>query len=620
MAKIRGLELPADYNECLVEYVKGFSDDIMARIGRDFLPGRVAHAHLARDRIAAVLRSPVEIEVWLYSVLEQVRPGKQCFENLSLKGLKLFITGNLKLWPGPHVVLPLLLDPRKEVQHFGAELVTRSLASDPVKLDEATQQNGREEIVDFVNNCLLSVAGLEANIGPMHPAPRRIVLPDGQVQTRQQFIEMFGDMTKTMGKMLKEQKQLIRNLEEQRSKHKTRLETITREAAEEKKRLLTERDQALSKARRAEKEKATLTERMHRAEARVASEISCGVAGQTSAVLRKWLQAPLAIEQAAHSAGERSDDVLARAGEMLQKQAAQDPLAGIANELGDRLAKLETTKLRLTATALTALRPLPELGPLLREIEEQIQCVRKTLGMERALDPITQRLLITINQGANPEHALASSRLIEQSADMDLVPRGDRRRLMDALQRKFSLLEELAHGQRLSVTDPGWALRGVIHRDQPSLLLLDGFNILFGMEEHFRSDYAPDGRPGRRAAEKLIAILRRFAEARKNLRIRLVLDSPHHQVTDLMANLAVEYSGGTGQHRADQRIAELLEFRRPEEMEEKWFVISDDHEVRRNAVLSQAQPVMVDVFNVLLDDYGFLRKETASPGLASQAA
>lgn len=621
MAKIRGLELPPEYNEGLIDYVNSFDDEFMSFVGKKLLPGGNPHPHQARERLREMARSSAEMEPWFYMLLEKSRAGRGCMDLLSLTGIQKFVPAALKLWPEPLVIIGLLLDPRKEVQNYGAEIMTRRLALVPASLDEATRQLGRDEILDFVNHGFLSNAYIEANIGPMHPVPRRLIHPDGTVMTRQEFMKLFGATNKAMGKLLAERNQLIRNLQDQKARHKTRLDTITREASAERSRLLTERNQALAKARRAEKEKAILTERLHKAESRLTSGIARGVAEQTSAALRKWLETPLAVEQTVRSISNDSDDLLARAEEILRQQTAQDALAGTVNDLEDRLASLESAKRRLTAAALNALHLVPELNPLLMDIDQQIQSARKALGLETEIDPVTQRLLLTINRAANPEQARECSRLIEQSIDLDLIPRADRRRLMDALQRKFSLLEELARGERLSASDPGWALRGIIHRDQPSFLLLDGFNILHAMGDTFRADYEPNGRPGRRAVEKLISLLRVLADPRPHVRIRVVLDSPHRQVIELTPNLTVEYSGGTGQNRADQRIAELIEFRRPEELEEKWFVITNDREVRRRAVASQAQPVLVDVFSVLLHDYVCQREiSPTTPSLNSYAA
>jgi hypothetical protein len=138
----------------------------------------------------------------------------------------------------------------------------------------------------------------------------------------------------------------------------------------------------------------------------------------------------------------------------------------------------------------------------------------------------------------------------------------------------------LARGGGGPVDDHGWSLRDAIYRDRQCRVLLDGHNILFGMEDVFRAHYDENGRPGRRAVERLVALTRRLTEGRSRLRMHVFFDAPEHQLLTVSPNLTVEFSGGHGKNRADQRIAEQLEFHRPEAMEEKWFVVSDDRAVR----------------------------------------
>lgn len=616
MARIRGVELPAEYNDYLVEIMHSLPDEIMADIGKRFLPGGVAQAHSARAKVAELLRTPVEVETWLLTLLMGISPGRVYVSKLTVEGLVPLTEALLKIWPRRYVAGVLLIDPRPDVQKYGLELVTKGLAVE----DKENKEEGRADLLEFINTVFLQIAGIEASTGPIPVVPERIKTKEGEILTRKDFMEAFGTATEGFGKSVKANKRLLQNIEDQKRKYAERTEAAARQHAEEKKRLLTERDQSVSKARRAEKEKAALEERVRQIEAKSAAAIARGVAEQTSALIRKWLNAPLALERQAQSSEAGAQDVLARVEEALQNQIRQDHATGNRQELEHRLEKLRAAKSRLQDAASTALRPLPELKDLLAEVQEQILAVQKMLSKDRVIDPLTERLLIAINQAQDMNHARECSRLVEQASDLDLMPRADRRRLADALQRKFSLLEELAKGGRVSIMDHGWSLRDAIYRDRPGLILLDGFNILFGMEDSFRADFEAGGRPGRRAAERLITILRRLTQERKGIRVRVFFDSPDHQVITVTENLTIEYSGGQGEHRADQRIAAHLEFRRPEETEEKWFVVSDDRQVRRSAVTNRANPVTVDVFAVLLEDFGCLKDEAPALSLVARVA
>ena len=75
------------------------------------------------------------------------------------------------------------------------------------------------------------------------------------------------------------------------------------------------------------------------------------------------------------------------------------------------------------------------------------------------------------------------------------------------------------------------------------------------------------------------------------------------QTVVVSPNVEIEFSGGQGRNRADQRIVEHVSLRRPEEAEQKWFVVTDDRAVRRAAAKNGARFVPADLFAVLLADF-----------------
>jgi hypothetical protein len=104
-----------------------------------------------------------------------------------------------------------------------------------------------------------------------------------------------------------------------------------------------------------------------------------------------------------------------------------------------------------------------------------------------------------------------------------------------------------------------------------------------------------------------VDITRKLLDGRSNLRTRICFDAPCLEITTVAPNLEIEYSGGQGEHRADQNIAEQVAWRRPNELNQKWYVVTDDRAVRRHAVSDGARVVPVNLFAVLLADFGCLR-------------
>jgi predicted RNA-binding protein with PIN domain len=110
----------------------------------------------------------------------------------------------------------------------------------------------------------------------------------------------------------------------------------------------------------------------------------------------------------------------------------------------------------------------------------------------------------------------------------------------------------------------------------------------------------------------LVEITRSLLAGRANLRVRICFDAPQHETVVVGPNLEIEYSGGQGEHRADERIGAHVAWRRPEELDQKWYVVTDDRAVRRQAVKNGARYVPADLFAVLLSDFQCLGKTTAA--------
>jgi hypothetical protein len=310
--------------------------------------------------------------------------------------------------------------------------------------------------------------------------------------------------------------------------------------------------------------------------------------------------------------GPKTTDLLARAEQALEAQARQDRATGNRLELERQLSQLRQARERLATAAQIALRPLPELQAVLIAVEEELRRAEAALAHHTPADLLADKLLVAINRAASWGEAQQQSELVQQLADAELVPETDRRRLYDALQRKFSLLTETTPPAEADVADHGWSLREVIHRDRPALLLLDGHNLLFRLEDIFRPYYEADGHPGRQARERLVEITRSLLAGRSNLRVRICFDAPQHETVAVSPNLEIEYSGGEGEHRADERIGAHVAWRRPEELDQKWYVVTDDRAVRRQAVKNGARYVPADLFSVLLSDFQCLGKTTAA--------
>ena len=607
MAKIRNVTLNEELTQLCIDTVEKASDETLLLVGKINLGNNFIHPQIIRERLVAVLNGPKQIDAGILIMLRHMTPGTGLVGMFSAEALRLLAPA-LAAYSGRYpIILALLLDVREDVHGVGAQWLALPTVQ---ALDGATALRG---ICEFCTNYLLGPAAVKINVDD----PTHLKLePDGKIpipgDVRDAIPLMVALRTRLAARNATIER-LEKNLQEQTRKQKTRLDHALQQVSVEKNRFKTERDQARLQARQLAQEKEQLSAQLARLTSEHQTLVARSVEQETAAVVRKWLQAPLEAERALEHLDATAAGLLARVDQALAEQAQHDRATGTRVELENKLAQLRQAQDRLKRAAQTALRPLPALQELLTEVDTEARRAEKILTGHRPADPLTERLLMGINRAANWAEACHQSEFLQYFADGDLLPPDDRRRLYDALQRKFSLLAETHRLHDHGATDHGWSLRDAIYRNRPTRLLLDGHNVLFRLEDVFRADYEADGHPGRQAREHLVAILAKLVAAHPHLHVRICFDSPQHHTSTVAPRLEVEYSGGQGEHRADHRLRSHVTWRRPEELDQKWFVVSDDRAVRSQSVQHGANAVPVDVFAVLLADFHCLDNGGGTP-------
>ena len=605
MAKIRSFTLKEDQGYFLCKLLGDVPDFVVLDLGKKYLPGGFNQVESIRERLRGKIMGSGTLEFWITGMLRLAAPGYDTIDMLTAEGLR-EVFEPLTVSSGRcGLAVTMLLDVREDVHRYGAEILARDVPGEATPEDKLA---AAKKVCDFVNARFLVAVDLQVNPPNVEDKPverEYIECPDGRKATVR---ELFGQF-KQLELITTMQKQNIDGLKaclaEQAAKQKARLEQAQRHAANEKKRIVAEREAARQQLAKLLKENKALAARVAELSTAEENKIAHGVQQATTALVRKWLSAPQELEASKPAVLDGTEDLLTRVEQAMEAQARQDRFSGNRLELEQRLRKLREARERLTHAAQTALRPLSQLKEVLAEVDAETAHVEKVLHGRRSVDPLTERLLIAINHAPDWIEARHQRALVEEMVESDLVPKEDRRVLCEALERKFSLLAEVEQGRG----EQEWTLRDVLFRNHPSLVLLDGHNILYRLEGVFQP-YYDDGHPGKRAREHLVDLIGRMVAGRDQVRVRVCFDAPQHQTLSISPNLTVEFSGGQGEHRADQCIHEHVEGRRPEELSWKYFVVSDDRAVRRDARSNGAQTVPADLLAVLLHDLGCIATAT----------
>jgi hypothetical protein len=595
MPRIRNFALPPELAEELLEVVKDLAPEVVQEWGRAVLPGGFTKPEMVRERMLARFTGATSIDPISLDMLSCEAPYRETISALTLPALQnLFVS--CCILAGPRTwFLSLLLDPRDEVFKWAVEM-----ASKPIPDAVATQEESAmaEDLLrGFAEINLFEPFGLCLSEPMPADVPPSPVLDDL--------------ISKTLGNVVKENQgrkaridQLTHDLQQQKQKYQAKLKEVSDTAEREKKNFHAQLAGNREHVQKLLKEKQTLEDKVAEAERQRDSSIAQRVLEETSSALRKWLEAPRAVESVVGQSAEQAANLEARASQLLEAQARQDRHTGNRLELEKRQRQLLGLRERVNDALQNAIVPLHELKSLLSDLDAELERIQNVLSPGKVRSETASRLLTSVNTVSGWDELRALSQLLEQLVDATIIAPAEARELYGAVQRKFSLLAENTK-QKAGEPDTGWSLREVLFRNKPALLILDGHNLLFNLTDLFEL-YFEEGHPGRKARQRLVELAGKLTRSRPNVQTKVCFDGPVNSSERVAPNLEVVYSGGSGANRADELIVAHLQFKDLKSLDQKVFVVTDDREIRKQILQTGAKFVRNDLFAVFLRDFGAL--------------
>ena len=301
-----------------------------------------------------------------------------------------------------------------------------------------------------------------------------------------------------------------------------------------------------------------------------------------------WLGGPRATAiraaAAALSAPGAGDPLLAQAEAALEAQAQADRVSGTRAALQARLGQLETILARCTEALGNAVHPQTALVAAAEALRGEIDRLRRVLEVE-APDALRPLLAAAVNY-ATADTFGAWRGVIGQLRTTGALGAEEAGALLEGIRRRQAALAQAAEPapevRDEEIETPRGCLRAVMLGQLPGILLLDGHNVLFGLQSRYRrpQDHVYPGRPAR---DCLVGDMVRLAANRPNCRVRVVFDGPARSDTSASANVTTIYSGGEGEHRADKVIVEEVRFFRKESEESMVLLVTNDNELAGEA-------------------------------------
>ena len=305
------------------------------------------------------------------------------------------------------------------------------------------------------------------------------------------------------------------------------------------------------------------------------------VAKSLTAQARPWLARAIAVEESTTEAS-LSDNTLKRlltdAERALDRQFQSDRHCGNNAQIRGEIHQLEEIRSRMQTTVEESLNPLSD-WPRLRErldagIRERRQVLRevpsgKPWAKDLAVEIALARSGEELNAMTERMTAMVATRLLDEEGRAWLLQR--------AIERRSALQDPL----RPTVAPVLVKLSAVLQGKSAGFILVDTYNWI-------GKAFAELGVSGDSASfpqtfQSLRPLLEQLGRQATLARIRFVTDSPRSDRDLVLGTVEIEWSGGTGEHRADTVIGEHLRYWKSEAVRVPLWVVSADRAVCRDA-------------------------------------
>ena len=491
---------------------------------------------VARQRIKSLLKTERHLDSRCASLLREVGLAREVVVVLSEAALHEGFSDMAAYFGECEFLAATLLDEREAVRDLAHDFIK---GWDGQDTDEAGRAAAAESIRSAFSSFLGNVAGI---LGDTFLKESRLGKDQGRaaMEKTDRALDLVKSELDRVAKKAERDGKEFHNKITEKQKEIDRLRND----------LLAARND--SKLRDAEKAQA----RKELAELQVSltQRIDQDVDKALSGTLRQWLLPMRNVQEALADA--RQSDLSVRAAELLARQRAVDLNYGNRAALTQLIEERRQLLAQIRRARLEALNPLPELRDIAERLGREIGDLAHRLGSPQGeIAETVTGLLVRINEAQTLEELSEVRQFIQQAASFELLHREDLNRLYRAMDDKAGLLYDKAKVVGELAVAPlrtRFFLRRAVSRGDQFTLFIDGHNVLFDLEDIF-GQYFMDGFPGTKARVEFgKSIARIFNNSAAN--VLLYFDGDEPKQLSLSDQVRVIYSGGTGEHRADDAI------------------------------------------------------------------
>lgn len=440
------------------------------------------------------------------------------------------------LFGPPRLLLAMLADERADVRETAARWSRQEpvfLALDPSAALQRLQE---------------AFAGLIASVGAG-------AVPEAVPATK----ETWKDAREQLEQQLRDaraESRRLKGLDDRLARNRDQLTARERELAETRERLAAAEQQARAAVRERDALRTELERELRHREERLLAAVEARLAAEAVA----WLTPARAVAAAAAAPAAATDALLERAAGALSRQAATDRISGNRQILAARQDALAQRLAQVRDALANALQPSAELLAIEDELAAEIGRLARLLHGGASRSPLEELLAARVALAA-PDELPRMRTLAEQLAALGVFDAEAAARLLAALEvrQRVARATTLLPGAMPADDSPAGILRRALGGRCAAILLIDGHNVLFGLQGRYlaaRGAAVPTGSTRARLVEDVV----RLTADRPACRTWIVFDGPTRSESTPAANVRVTYSGGEGEHRADAALLDNIRF------------------------------------------------------------
>lgn len=306
------------------------------------------------------------------------------------------------------------------------------------------------------------------------------------------------------------------------------------------------------------------------------SRVQAEVDVEISSTLRQWLLPALVLDEVVKN--DSTNDILARSKAVLKEQQAVDRKYGNIVLIEEMIEVRRKALDEIVNAKRSALNPIPGLTSVAADLEKEINNLEIKINRTRRLPDSVNNLLGKINSAVSIEELSAVRQFIQQSSIFEIINSLDLTALYREADVKAGLIYDqcLVSGRPVISTSvkPFFSLFYAMAHGTEFFLMIDGHNVLFELDEIFGGFYE-NGHPASKARSELELKLKNIF-TKDGADVILYYDSPTPSEVNVSDHLRVKYSGGEGDHRADNAILRDISFYRQLNADSIYCLVTKD--------------------------------------------